>query len=154
MLPCSPIPKWKLLSEIRRRRLAMHVDSLAALADALPGLGIVAAVLGVVMTMGTLHDSPAEIGFRVGRALAGTFLGIFLSYGVVAPLAANLEKIGEAEADYYESLRTGLTAFARGMPPSIAAECSRRRIPPFLRPEFEEMERAFKTAVLHRAKAA
>jgi len=141
--------------EIRRQEMSSRKDSLAALADSLPGLGIVAAVLGVILTMGALTGTPAAIGQKVATALVGTFLGILLSYGVVTPLAANLEKMGEGELQYYQTLRAALMAFARGMPPIIAVECARRAIPPESRPEFEQMEAACKAATpLRWAKAA
>jgi chemotaxis protein MotA len=118
--------------------------ALATVADALPGLGIVAAVLGVVITMGALGGPPEEIGKKVAAALVGTFLGILLSYGVVSPIAANLEKTIEAEGQFYQMLRAGLMAFAKGMAPMIAVEFARRVIPHDLRPTFQDMEAAIK----------
>jgi chemotaxis protein MotA len=127
-----------------------HAESLApakafaVVSDALPGLGIVAAVLGVVITMGALGGPPEEIGKKVAAALVGTFLGILLSYGVVSPIAANLEKTVDAELQFYQMLRTGLMAFAKGMAPMIAVEFSRRAVPHDMRPGFKEMEAACK----------
>ena len=118
--------------------------ALSTVADALPGLGIVAAVLGVVITMGSLNGPPQEIGEKVGAALVGTFLGILLSYGVVSPLSANIEKIVDASTQFYQVLRAGLMAFAKGMAPSIAVEFARRAIPHEVRPTFKEMEAACK----------
>ncbi len=118
--------------------------ALSVVADALPGLGIVAAVLGVVITMGSLGGPPEEIGQKVAAALVGTFLGILLSYGLVSPIAANLEKTVEAEGQFYQMLRAGLMAFAKGMAPMIAVEFARRAIPHELRPSFQEMEAAIK----------
>ncbi len=118
--------------------------ALSTVADALPGLGIVAAVLGVVITMGSLNGPPQEIGEKVGAALVGTFLGILLSYGVVSPLSANIEKIVDASTQFYQVLRAGLLAFAKGMAPSIAVEFARRAIPHEVRPTFKEMEAACK----------
>ena len=120
------------------------VRALSTVADALPGLGIVAAVLGVVITMGALSGPPEQIGEKVGAALVGTFLGILLSYGVVAPLAANIEKIVDAGSQFYQVMRAGLMAFAKGMAPSIAVEFARRAIPQEVRPTFKEMEAACK----------
>jgi chemotaxis protein MotA len=120
------------------------VRALSTVADALPGLGIVAAVLGVVITMGALSGPPEEIGQKVGAALVGTFLGILLSYGVVGPLAANIEKIIDASTQFHQVLRAGLMAFAKGMAPSIAVEFARRAIPHEVRPTFKEMEAACK----------
>lgn len=130
--------------DIHHHEICAPGKALATVADALPGLGIVAAVLGVVITMGALGGPPEEIGHKVAAALVGTFLGILLSYGVVAPLAANLEKIYEAESQYYQSLRAGLMAFSKGMAPTIAVEFARRAIPPEQRPNFKAMEAACK----------
>jgi chemotaxis protein MotA len=126
--------------EIHHHESSAPVRSLMTVADALPGLGIVAAVLGIVITMGALGGPPDQIGKKVAAALVGTFLGILLSYGLVSPLAANLEKILDSEYQYYQMLRAGLMAFAKGMAPMIAVEFSRRAIPHDLRPTFQEME--------------
>jgi len=130
--------------------------ALAIVSDALPGLGIVAAVLGVVITMGALGGPPEEIGKKVAAALVGTFLGILLSYGVVSPIASSLEKTVEAEGQFYQVLRAALMAFAKGMAPMIAVEFARRAIPHEFRPTFKEMETACKggTPVAAPAKAA
>ena len=130
--------------DVHHLEISAPGKALATVADALPGLGIVAAVLGVVITMGALGGPPEEIGHKVASALVGTFLGILLSYGLVAPLAANLDKIYEAESQYYHTLRAGLMAFAKGMAPTIAVEFARRAIPPALRPNFKAMEAACK----------
>jgi chemotaxis protein MotA len=130
--------------DIHHHANAAPVRALATVADALPGLGIVAAVLGIVITMGALGGPPAEIGQKVAAARVGTFLGILLSYGLVAPLAANLEKMIDAESQYYQMLRAGLMAFAKGMAPMISVEFARRAIPHDLRPTFQEMEATVK----------
>jgi chemotaxis protein MotA len=132
--------------EVHHQQLVAPVRSLSTVADALPGLGIVAAVLGVTITMGALGGPPEEIGHKVAAALVGTFLGILLCYGVAAPLAANLEKLTDAESQYYQALRAGLMAFAKGMAPVIAIEFARRAIPHDLRPSFTDMEKACKGA--------
>jgi chemotaxis protein MotA len=129
--------------ETRIRELSAPAETLAWLGDALPGLGIISAVLGVVITMGSITESAQSIGQKVAGALIGTFLGIFLSYGFVAPLAAHLARLHEAEAQYYQVLRAALAAFGKGMPVAIAVEFARRTIPPDLRPEFTEMEKEF-----------
>jgi chemotaxis protein MotA len=118
--------------------------ALSMVADALPGLGIVAAVLGIVITMGALGGPPEGIGHKVAAALVGTFLGILLSYGAVSPLASNLEKINQAEVEFYQMLRAGLMAFARGMAPMIAIEFARRATPAEFRPSFKELEKTCK----------
>jgi chemotaxis protein MotA len=140
--------------DIHHHEVMAPVRALATVADALPGLGIVAAVLGVVITMGALGGPPEEIGKKVAAALVGTFLGILLSYGVVSPIAANLEKTNDAEAQYYQMLRAGLMAFAKGMAPMISVEFARRAVPPEVRPTFKDLEATCKGRPLAEAKAA
>jgi chemotaxis protein MotA len=130
--------------DIHHHNSMAPAKALATVADALPGLGIVAAVLGVVITMGALGGPPEEIGKKVAAALVGTFLGILLSYGVVSPIAANLEKTIDAEGQYYQMLRAGLMAFAKGMAPMISVEFARRAVPHEMRPSFKELETACK----------
>lgn len=117
-------------------------QALSSVADALPGLGIVAAVLGIVVTMGALGGPPSEIGHKVAAALVGTFLGILLCYGVLGPVAANMTKGIEAEHAYYGVLRTTLLAFIKGTAPIMAVEIGRRAIPQHVRPAFAELEKA------------
>ena len=136
--------------DIHHHEAMLPAKALSTVSDALPGLGIVAAVLGVVITMGALGGPPEAIGHKVAAALVGTFLGILLCYGVGAPLASNLEQVIDAEGQFYQMLRAGLMAFARGMAPMIAVEFARRAIPHDLRPSFKDMESACKGA----AKAA
>ena len=115
-------------------------SALAKIGDALPGLGIVAAVLGIVITMGHIDGPPEEIGHHVGAALIGTFLGILLSYGFIQPLSANLEsQVGE-DAYYCICMKAGLLALYKGNPPAIAIEFARRVLPHDLRPSFNETE--------------
>jgi chemotaxis protein MotA len=130
--------------DIHHHEAMAPARALAVVSDALPGLGIVAAVLGVVITMGALGGPPEEIGKKVAAALVGTFLGILLSYGLVSPIAANLEKTVDAEGQFYQMLRAGLMAFAKGMAPMIAVEFARRAIPHDLRPSFKDMEATIK----------
>ena len=110
--------------EVHHQELVEAVTALSSVADALPGLGIVAAVLGVVVTMGALGGPPEEIGHKVAAALVGTFLGILLCYGLVGPLAANLSKMNDAQADYLRCLRQGIVAFVKGSAPVLAVESS------------------------------
>jgi len=129
-------------SDIESRR-AFHrrpIDSLFTVADALPGLGIVAAVLGIVIAMTALGGPPEELGRKVAAALVGTFLGVFTSYGFVSPVASAMEAREEEESHYYQALRAGLIAFIRGNPPIMAVEFARRVIPQDVRPTFAEME--------------
>ncbi len=116
------------------------VAALTTMADSLPGLGIVAAVLGVVITMGAIGGPPEEIGHKVAAALVGTFLGILLCYGLFGPLAANMGKANEAEGQFYHCLRVGVAAFVRGSAPILSIEFARRTIPAQVRPTFQEME--------------
>ncbi len=117
-------------------------QALSSVADALPGLGIVAAVLGVVVTMGSLGGPPEEIGHKVAAALVGTFLGILLCYGVLGPLASNMGKIVDDEQSYYHVLRVVMLAFMKGTSPIMAVEMGRRAIPGHVRPGFAEIEKA------------
>jgi len=118
------------------------IGALNTVADALPGLGIVAAVLGVVVTMGALGGPPEEIGHKVAAALVGTFLGILLCYGFLGPLASNMTKMNDAELDYLRCLRQGVIAFVKGSAPVLAVEFARRSIPGECRPTFKELEAA------------
>lgn len=139
--------------EVHHGEASVPVSALTTVADALPGLGIVAAVLGVVITMGALGGPPEEIGHKVAAALVGTFLGILLCYGFFAPLAANMTKINDAEGQYYNALRVALLAFAKGTAPVLAVEFARRTIPSEFRPHFKDFEKATKGAAAA-AKAA
>jgi chemotaxis protein MotA len=119
---------------------------LAKIGDALPGLGIVAAVLGVVITMGHIDGPVEEIGHHVGAALIGTFLGILLSYGVVQPVAQSLEQRVGDDQYYCLSIKAGLLAVYKGNPPAIAVEFARRVLPHSVRPSFNETERFCRAA--------
>jgi chemotaxis protein MotA len=114
--------------------------ALAKVADAFPGLGIVAAVLGVVITMQAIDGPPSEIGEKVGAALVGTFLGILLSYGFAGPLAGSLETRVEDDGNYEKCIKAGVLATFKGLPPAIAIEFARRVLPHEVRPSFEETE--------------
>jgi chemotaxis protein MotA len=118
------------------------IAALSTVADALPGLGIVAAVLGVVITMGALSGPPEELGKKVAAALVGTFLGILLCYGVVGPLSANMTKAIEEEHSYVHMLRVLMLASMKGNAPQTVVEIARRSIPIHVRPSFEELEAA------------
>jgi chemotaxis protein MotA len=130
--------------EVQRRGRHEPVNALASVADALPGLGIVAAVLGVVITMEAIGGSPETIGQKVAAALVGTFLGILMCYGVVGPFASRLEHLNEAHAQFQQVLRIAIVSFARGSSPILAVEYARRSIPVELRPSFSEMETTIK----------
>lgn len=126
--------------DVHHQTANVPVASLTTVADSLPGLGIVAAVLGVVITMGALGGPPEEIGHKVAAALVGTFLGILLCYGFFGPLAANMAKGNDAEAQFYHCLRVAVASFVRGSAPILAVEFARRAIPGDVRPTFKEME--------------
>jgi len=128
--------------EVHHQSATQPSQALTSMADALPGLGIVAAVLGVVVTMGSLGGPPEEIGHKVAAALVGTFLGILLCYGLVGPLAANMSKIVDEEQGYYHVLRVVMLAFIKGTSPILAVEMGRRAIPEHARPTFVEVEKA------------
>jgi chemotaxis protein MotA len=130
------------------------IHALSTVADALPGLGIVAAVLGVVITMGALGGPPEEIGKKVAAALVGTFLGILMCYGVVGPLAASMTKGAGEHNAYLHVLRVIILAFLKGLAPMLAIEMGRRAIPEHVRPGFDEMEKACKAAAAPAAAAA
>jgi len=127
--------------EVHHHGATLPVAALSSMADSLPGLGIVAAVLGVVITMGALGGPPEEIGQKVAAALVGTFLGILLCYGMVGPLAANMAKTAEDEHAYYHVLRVLITSFAKGAPPIMAVEVARRAVPGHVRPSFKDVEK-------------
>jgi chemotaxis protein MotA len=115
--------------------------ALNKVADALPGLGIVAAVLGIVITMQAIDGPAAEIGHHVGAALVGTFLGILLSYGFAQPLASSLEQRLHDDSRYEVCIKVGVLAMFKGLPPAIAVEFARRVLPHDVRPSFEETEK-------------
>jgi len=130
--------------EVHHENEAKPVGSLTRTADALPGIGIVAAVLGIVVTMQAIGGEMSEVGRHVASALVGTFLGILLSYGFVAPIAASIENLNAAEVRYYNFLKEGVVAFAKGFAPIVAVEFARRAIFADDRPTFEAMEAACK----------
>jgi len=122
------------------------VSGLSTMADSLPGLGIVAAVLGVVITMGALGGPPEEIGRKVAAALVGTFLGILLCYGLVGPLASRMGKMADEEHAYMMVLRVTMIAFLKGIAPIMAVEIGRRTVPGHVRPSFKAVEEACRGA--------
>jgi len=126
--------------EVQRQGRHEPVNGLSTVADALPGLGIVAAVLGVVITMEAIGGAPETVGEKIAAALVGTFLGIFGCYGVVGPVAARMENMSGTETQFLQVLRIAIVAFARGSSPILAVEYARRSIPAELRPSFLEME--------------
>jgi chemotaxis protein MotA len=140
--------------EVHHNEALQPASALASMADALPGLGIVAAVLGVVITMGAIGGPPEEIGRKVAAALVGTFLGVLLCYGFVGPIGLLMTRQSEREAQYLHFLRVGILAFLKGSSPMTAAEFARRTIPSSMRPSFVETERACRGGPVAGAAAA
>jgi chemotaxis protein MotA len=128
--------------EVHHQQTSRPISALSTTADSLPGLGIVAAVLGVVITMGALGGPPEEIGQKVAAALVGTFLGILLCYGLVGPLATNMATAADEEHAHLLVLRILMASFSKGMAPIMAVEMARRAIPGHVRPGFLEVEKA------------
>jgi chemotaxis protein MotA len=139
--------------EVHHHAAMQPVHALTTVADALPGLGIVAAVLGVVITMGSLGGPPEEIGEKVAAALVGTFLGILLCYGVAGPLSSSMSKAADESNEYLHVLRVLMLSFLKGSAPMIAIELGRRAIPAHVRPSFDEMEKNCKGGGIEAAAA-
>jgi chemotaxis protein MotA len=106
----------------------------------MPGFGIVAAVLGVVVTMQAIGGPAAEVGEKVAAALVGTFLGVLLAYGILSPLSKATEAIAKSEMQYLACVKHAVVAFARGDNPLVCVEFARRSIDPELRPSFSVLE--------------
>jgi chemotaxis protein MotA len=122
--------------------------ALQTMADGLPALGIVAAVLGVIKTMSHIDQPPAVLGEMIGGALVGTFLGVLLAYGMVGPFAARLKTVIEEEAKYYEVIRAVLVAHLQGNAPQVSIESGRKMAPNQHMPTFQELETAVQTVKL------
>jgi chemotaxis protein MotA len=131
--------------EVHHHGALAPVSALTTVADALPGLGIVAAVLGVVITMGSIGGPPEEVGRKVAAALVGTFLGVLLCYGLVGPLASIMAKGADEHNEYLQVLRVLILSFLKGNPPLIAVEMARRAIPAHVRPSFFDTETALRS---------
>jgi chemotaxis protein MotA len=116
--------------------------AMQAIADALPALGIVAAVLGVIKTMASIDQPPAVLGGMIGGALVGTFLGILLAYGMMGPMAARLKGVVDEDCKFYEVIRAVLVAHLHGNAPQVAVEAGRKTAPSHSMPSFQEMEEA------------
>jgi len=130
--------------DVHHEQVAKPVGVLQKVADALPGIGIVAAVLGIVVTMGAIAGPIEEIGHHVAAALTGTFMGVLFAYGFLGPLSTSLEHVNSSEARYYHFLKSAVVAFAKGFSPIVATEFARRSIFADERPSFSEMEGAVK----------
>jgi len=140
------------VEEVLEKRLeastehAMHSShALQTVADALPALGIVAAVLGVIKTMGSIDQPPEILGKLIGGALVGTFLGVFLAYGMVGPFAVRVKAAVEEDVHFYQLIREVLVANLHNHAPAICIEVGRQNAPAHIRPGFAELEEALKT---------
>lgn len=110
------------------------------LADSFPAIGIVAAVLGVIKTMGSIDQPPEVLGHLIGGALVGTFLGILVAYGFVAPIATRMKQVITLDNQYFDCVKAGIVAYLNNLPPIIAVETARKSIDPEFRPSYSEME--------------
>jgi chemotaxis protein MotA len=128
--------------QLEKHHNEAHAPShaLQSLADALPALGIVAAVLGVIKTMGAITEPPEVLGEMIGSALVGTFMGVFLAYGLVAPLAARMKGIVEEEGSFYQIIQSVLVAHLHGNAAQISVEIGRGNVPSGAQPSFLELE--------------
>ncbi|WP_045762037.1 flagellar motor stator protein MotA [Xanthomonas albilineans] len=138
-------PLLELELEKHHHEALAPAHALSKVSDGLPGFGIVAAVLGIVITMGSIGGPIEEIGHHVGAALVGTFLGILMAYGFVSPLSAAMEARAEQDGRIYESVKTALLACLRGYNPKIALEFARKTLPTNVRPSFADFESHLKT---------
>ncbi|WP_334128733.1 flagellar motor stator protein MotA [Sneathiella sp.] len=121
-------------------------SSIIALGEALPAFGIVAAVLGVIVTMGSIAEPPEILGGLIAAALVGTFLGIFVAYGIVSPMGRSLEHYSDADSKYFECMKQGLLAHLQGYAPAISVEFARKTLYNHERPTFLEVEEACSAA--------
>lgn len=119
-------------------------NSLQVMADAFPGLGIVAAVLGIIVTMGSISEGAEAVGHHVAGALVGTFLGVLMSYGIIGPIASIMNKNLDKESKYLYCIKNALLSFVKGAPATVAVEYGRRSIDPENRPSFTETEESLK----------
>lgn len=128
--------------DIHHEHLHEVAHAVNALAESFPGLGIVAAVLGVIHTMGSITEPPEVLGHLIGAALVGTFLGILLCYGFVGPMATALKGIYDADHNYFICLKTGIIAHLQGYAPAVSVEFARKTLGESVRPSFSELEEA------------
>jgi chemotaxis protein MotA len=115
-------------------------------ADAMPALGIVAAVLGVIHTMGSITEPPEVLGHLIGGALVGTFLGVWLSYGFIAPMAQSLKGVADDEVKYLICIKSGILAYIQGYAPIMAVESARMVLKPHNQPSFQDIEAAIEAS--------
>jgi chemotaxis protein MotA len=128
--------------ETHHNELHGAAHAIQSMADGMPALGIVAAVLGVIHTMGSITEPPAVLGHLIGAALVGTFFGVLMSYGFVAPLSSIISAVDSADAKYYQCMKAGLLAHMQGYPPAVSVEFARKVLLSTERPNFYEVEQA------------
>lgn len=116
--------------------------ALQQMADALPALGIVAAVLGIIKTMGAINEPPETLGLLIGKALVGTFLGVFLAYGIVGPIAQRVTAIVDEDGQFYKIIRDVLVAHLHGNAAQVSVEIGRGQVPSSMQPSFSQLETA------------
>ena len=126
--------------EVHHGELNAISGSLHTMADGLPALGIVAAVLGVIHTMGSITEPPEVLGHLIGGALVGTFFGILMSYGLVGPIASSVEQSFNADSSYLGCIKTGIIAHMQGYAPQVSIEFARKTLNSNVRPTFSEVE--------------
>jgi chemotaxis protein MotA len=123
-----------------------HVShAFTQMADGMPALGIVAAVLGVIKTMGSITEPPEVLGKSIGAALVGTFLGVLIAYGLISPFANALIGLHDRQMKFYECIKVGMLAFLQGNPPAVSIEFSRKILPEDIQPTFAELEQVIST---------
>jgi chemotaxis protein MotA len=128
--------------ETHHSEQAAVVSAIQNVADGMPALGIVAAVLGVIHTMGSISEPPAVLGHLIGGALVGTFMGVLLSYGFIGPIASAIKGRGDAEQRYFLCIKAAILAYMQGYAPSVAVEFARKSLNSDVRPSFYEVEEA------------
>ncbi|MGI6369126.1 MAG: flagellar motor stator protein MotA [Ignavibacteria bacterium] len=133
-------------TDLERIHEEEHVPSaqMQVVADAFPGIGIVAAVLGIIVTMGSIDQGAAAVGHHVGAALVGTFLGVLMSYGIVGPIASLMGTYANIEGKYIMVIKAAVLSYAKGAPSNVAVEFGRRSIDPANRPTFKETEEHYR----------
>lgn len=133
-----------MTAELDLHHKAGHDASMAVvnMGDSMPALGIVAAVLGVIHTMGSISEPPEVLGHLIGAALVGTFLGILLSYGFISPIGNFIGKFYDEEAAYYNVMKVGILSHVQGLAPQVTVEFARKHIPHHVQPSFKEIEEA------------
>jgi chemotaxis protein MotA len=131
-------------AELETHHQELHGASHAVqtMADGMPALGIVAAVLGVIVTMGSITEPPKVLGELIGAALVGTFFGVLVSYGFLAPIAGAIQGVDSADAKYFQCMKAGLLAHMQGYPPAVSVEFARKVLLSTERPNFYEVEQA------------